>query len=80
MLGLRQSSPAASSIPEICGDAALFVNPESIEDIADKMMALYKDEKLRNELIAKGYVQAKKYSWDITADLLWQGIDKTLHG
>lgn len=78
--GVPVIASAASSIPEICGDAALFVNPESIEDIADKMMALYKDEKLRNELIAKGYVQAKKYSWDITADLLWQGIDKTLHG
>ena len=78
--GVPVIASAASSIPEICGDAALFVNPESIEDIADKMMALYKDEKLRNELIAKGYIQAKKYSWDITADLLWQGIDKTLHG
>ena len=78
--GVPVIASAASSIPEICGDAALFVNPESIEDIADKMMALYKDEKLRNELIAKGYVQAKKYSWDITADLLWQSIDKTLRG
>ena len=78
--GVPVIASAASSIPEICGDAALFVNPESIEDIADKMMALYKDEKLRNELIAKGYVQTKKYSWDITADLLWQSIDKTLRG
>ena len=78
--GVPVIASSVSSIPEICGDAALFVNPESIEDMADKMMILYKDEQLRSELITKGNRQAKKYSWDITADLLWQSIDKTIHG
>lgn len=77
--GVPVIASSVSSIPEICGDAALFVNPQSIEDIAEKMMLLYKDEQLRNNLIAKGTVQAKKYSWDKTADLLWQSIEKTLH-
>ncbi|MGE5108684.1 MAG: glycosyltransferase family 4 protein [Sphingobacteriales bacterium] len=76
--GVPVIASSVSSIPEICGDAALFVNPESIEDIADKMMLLYKDEQLRSDLINKGTQQAKKYSWDKTADLLWESIEKTL--
>jgi glycosyltransferase involved in cell wall biosynthesis len=68
----------ASSIPEICGDAALFASPDNVEEIADKMMLLYKDEQLRSNLIAKGLEQAKQYSWDKTAQLLWQSIEKTM--
>jgi glycosyltransferase involved in cell wall biosynthesis len=39
---------------EICGDAALYINPGDFNDIADKMMLLFKDENKRNELIIKG--------------------------
>lgn len=69
---------SVSSIPEISGEAALFANPGSYEDIADKMMLLYKDEQLRSSLITKGKEQAKKYSWDQTAALLWQSVEKTM--
>ncbi|HET9057225.1 MAG TPA: glycosyltransferase family 1 protein [Chitinophagaceae bacterium] len=68
---------SASSIPEICGEAALYANPEDFEDIADKMMLLYKDEALRNQLIEKGKKQILNYSWDTTAQLLWQCIMET---
>lgn len=77
--GVPVITSSVSSIPEICGDAALFANPENFEDIAEKMLLLYKDEKLRNELIEKGYKQVSKYSWDITASLLWQCIEQTVH-
>ncbi|MBI1780506.1 MAG: glycosyltransferase family 4 protein [Sphingobacteriales bacterium] len=69
---------SVSSIPEICGDAALYANPEDFEDVADKMMLLYKDEQLRTNLIAKGKIQAKEYSWDKTAALLWNCIEETM--
>jgi glycosyltransferase involved in cell wall biosynthesis len=67
-----------SSIPEICGEAVLYADPNLFEDIADKMMLLYKDEQLRSDLIAKGKIQAQKYSWDKTAALLWNCIEKTM--
>lgn len=67
---------SASSMQEIAGEAALYVAPDDHTDIADKMMLLYKDEKLRNELIRKGQLVAKQYSWDKTAALLWQSILK----
>jgi len=69
---------AASSMQEIAGDAALYAKPDDHTDIADKTMLLYKDEKLRNELIRKGQLVVKQYSWDRTAALLWQSILKAV--
>jgi glycosyltransferase involved in cell wall biosynthesis len=63
-------------IKEIAGDAALYTNSDDHTDMAEKMMQLYKDEALRNGLVEKGKIVAAKYSWDKTADLLWQSIQK----
>jgi glycosyltransferase involved in cell wall biosynthesis len=68
----------SSSMQEICGDAALYADPQNHIDIADKMMHIYKDEMLRRQLMEKGAETIKKYSWDRTADLLWQSIIKTV--
>jgi len=70
---------SGSSMEEIAKDAALYADPESFEDIAAKMMLIYKDEKLRKELIEKGKVIADQYSWQRTAELLWQSILKAVH-
>jgi glycosyltransferase involved in cell wall biosynthesis len=67
-----------SSMQEIAGDAALYVDPNNPDDIADKMMLVYKDEKLRDELIRKGDAAAQKFSWERTADLIWQCIQKAV--
>jgi len=67
-----------SSMQEITKDAALYADANSPDDIADKMMLVYKDEKLRDELIIKGDVVAEQYSWQRTADLLWQCIQKAV--
>ena len=65
-----------SSMQEIAKDAALFADATSYNDIADKMMMLYKDETLRKQLIEKGRLTAGQYSWNKTADLLWKSIVK----
>jgi glycosyltransferase involved in cell wall biosynthesis len=67
-----------SSMEEIAGHAALYADANDPEAIAEKMMLVYKDEKLRDELITKGNAVAKQYSWQRTADLLWQCIQKTV--
>ena len=66
------------SLPEVGGDAALYADPNSADDMADKIMTLFRDEHLRAALIEKGAVQAAKYNWDTTADALWQLILKTV--
>ena len=70
---------ADSSGQEIAKDAALYSDANDIGSIADKMMLLYKDENLRNELITKGFAVAREYSWGRTADLLWQSILKAVN-
>ena len=67
-----------AAMPEICGDAALYINPDDFNDIADKMMLLFKDENKRNEFIIKGRQQAEKYSWDKTTELLWQAVENAV--
>ena len=56
-----------SSLPEAGGDACLYVDPEDIDDIAQKITKLVDHDKLRKELIEKGKAQVKKFSWEKTA-------------
>ena len=56
-----------SSLPEAGGDAALYVNPLDAEDIKKKLESIISNEKLRKELIEKGYQRIKKFSWEKTA-------------
>lgn len=56
-----------SSLPEAGGDAALYIDPTNVDDIVSKISMLLKDEKLREELVKKGYQQVKKFSWEKTA-------------
>lgn len=56
-----------SSLPEIVGDAAILVNPEKIEDIAQALEKIATDPKLRNSLIEKGLKQQTKFTWEQTA-------------
>jgi glycosyltransferase involved in cell wall biosynthesis len=67
-----------TSMPEVAGDAGLLANPFSIDSIKDAMLSIYKDETLRNKLIENGRRQREKFSWDKTAEKLWNSIEKTL--
>jgi glycosyltransferase involved in cell wall biosynthesis len=68
---------ANSSMQEIGGEAALYFDPLSVNDMSEKLMLIYKDEDLRNNLIQKGKQRAGEFSWQRTAGLLWQCIEKT---
>ena len=50
-----------TSLPEVCGNAAVYVKPESVDDIAEKLLALYRNETLRNQLHELGLRQAARY-------------------
>ena len=67
-----------TAMPEIAGDAALLVNPNSPDQLADAMVSLQQDKGLRNALIEKGIARKGLFTWDRTADLLWKTIEKAL--
>jgi glycosyltransferase involved in cell wall biosynthesis len=66
-----------SAMQEIAGDAALYADVHDHAAIAEQMMLIYKDESLRHQLAGKGLLRAKEFSWEMTAKLLWQTIEKT---
>lgn len=65
-----------TSMPEVAGDAALLVDPSSVEDIAHAMSMLANDSSLRNNLIARGRERRNEFSWERTAQLLWKSMMK----
>jgi glycosyltransferase involved in cell wall biosynthesis len=56
------------SLPEIVGDAALVINPESVQDIAAGLARLLVDEAERGRLVIAGRARAAMFSWEQTAE------------
>jgi glycosyltransferase involved in cell wall biosynthesis len=69
---------SASSLPEVGGNAVLYADPSDVESIKSAMLALYGDPKMRSDLIGKAHVQREKFSWEKTAGLLWESVEKCL--
>ena len=67
-----------SSMPEISGDAALLVDPLSPPSIADALLHLHNNEDLQNEKIEDGLLNAKRFSWSITAEKVIGVYEKVL--
>ena len=52
-----------SSVPEVAGGAALFINPLNVQELAEAIFSLSQDEKLKNELREKGKERVKQFDW-----------------
>lgn len=68
-----------SSLPEAGGNACLYVDPNDVDDIAEKIRKLVTSDKLRNDLIAKGKEQVKKFSWNKTAKETLSALEKLVN-
>ncbi len=56
-----------SSLPEVTGDAALFVDPQNIEEMASAMHDVLSNRTLSAKMSRQGLIQAAKFSWENTA-------------
>lgn len=63
-VGCPVVSSNAASLPEICGDAALFFNPYDVDELARKLKLVLYEENLRQSLKKLGFDQAAKFTWD----------------
>lgn len=61
--GVPVITSSTSSMPEIGGDAAEYINPESVIDIENKLRLVMEDSDKRKAMIKRGFIQAKKFSW-----------------
>jgi glycosyltransferase involved in cell wall biosynthesis len=66
--GLPVVASETSSLPEVGGSAALYVNPHDPRDIAEKVISAAEDEDLRQVMIERGLARARTFSWRLTAE------------
>ncbi|KVG29657.1 glycosyl transferase [Burkholderia diffusa] len=71
---MRYGCPAvvgkSAALPEVCADAALYCDPYSHDDIAEKLRSLLDSAELRAELKRKGTLHAEKYRWSRSAEMM----------
>ncbi len=65
-----------SSLPEVGGDAAYYVNEKSVGSIAKGIETLLRSEKLQKEMVKKGREQIKKFSWSESAQKIIDAINE----
>lgn len=53
-----------SACPEVAGDAAVFVDPNDVQEIGDAIDQICKNEHLRTDFIRKGFERSKLFNWD----------------
>lgn len=56
------------SMAEVAGSAAILVDPNSTEAIADGIVSLLNDSALRNRMVANGHARVKEFSWHSAAE------------
>ncbi len=66
-LGTPIITTKLGSIPEVTGNAALYLNNTSFSDLTEKMQMLIEDKDLRTKLVIQGKLQASNFSWKKTA-------------
>jgi glycosyltransferase involved in cell wall biosynthesis len=66
------------SLPEVAGDAAWYVDPLDVEALADGMARILTDSGTRTDLVERGALQAKRFSWARTAAATLEIYRRTL--
>ncbi len=68
----------AAALREVAGDAAVLVDPLDIESIGDGLKKMLGDRELRQQLRERGFVRAAQFSWDATAQQVWDVLSTAL--
>jgi glycosyltransferase involved in cell wall biosynthesis len=65
-----------TALPEVVGDAAVLVDPCNVEAIAWGIQRVVEDSMLRQALYYKGLARAKQFTWEQTAERVWQVLQE----
>lgn len=68
-----------ASLPEVCGDAAHWIDPYSTSDLIAGIEKILSSDQYRQALIEKGYAQAQKHHWDQSATQYVQLFEQVVH-
>jgi glycosyltransferase involved in cell wall biosynthesis len=67
--GVPVACSNASVMPEICGDAPVYFDPDDPGDIAAKILMIIRDDALRADMVRRGLARSKEFSWRRAAQL-----------
>jgi glycosyltransferase involved in cell wall biosynthesis len=76
--GLPVVASRTASLPEVGGEAALYVDPHDPQDIAEKVRRAVEDSELRREMIQQGLERAQEFSWRRVAEATLNVYDEVL--
>ncbi len=74
--GLPVVTSNVTSLPEVAGDGALLVSPESVSEIGNAVLKLLSDPGYRNDMAERALNRAKTFSWERAADSLFNALMK----
>jgi glycosyltransferase involved in cell wall biosynthesis len=63
-----------TSLPEICGDAGVYINPGNPKEIAEAIDELLANDQFYEEQKRRGLMQAKKFTWHRAAQVVVAGL------
>jgi glycosyltransferase involved in cell wall biosynthesis len=66
--GLPVVTSRTSALPEVAGDAALYVDPLDPRDIASQACLAVENDSVRSQLVEKGLARAREFTWKRTAE------------
>ena len=67
-----------TSLPEIAGKSAIYCDPLDIHDISKGMLSLATQPDLRKALVSEGRIRRESFSWDLTAEKVWESLIKII--
>lgn len=67
-----------TSLPEVAGDAAWLVNPLSVPALSEAMVTLAREEAVGRELVARGLMRARQFTWGACARQTVEVYDRVL--
>lgn len=68
----------SSSMPEVAANAAILIQPQIPQTITDAMIQIYTNPQTVKQLIQNAQIQRQKFTWQQTADKLWNSIQKAI--
>ncbi len=76
--GVPVAVASSASLPEVCGDAALYFDPLRIDDIAEKLVTLANEAPLASQLRARGLARSRQFTWEACSNATSQALRETL--
>jgi glycosyltransferase involved in cell wall biosynthesis len=67
---------SSASMPEVCGDAAVYFDPRDAESLKAALDSVLKDPEVAGKLRAAGLVQTERYNWDHSALAIWGYLER----